>query len=942
MLDKLAERFTAEWVQERTAVIDEFLGTREDVETSDNRSPGDFIGTVLTEDARERFFEAFTEMLLRMTQVWTVVLLFDDADSGDEESLRLLKHLVRVVFERRGLRKRGKREISLLIVLGYDTRAIAQNRLMKNFLISLRGDHLDQFQVRPLQDKEISSLVVSMLGHPLDPPGLAELVQQSQGNPLLAVQTLHRWIDSDRLLPGPDALQLILEEDSSPTVVLVEDKLRNLLARRISDLPEVENLLLGAAAILGGRFAPEHLAMIADTASDRVPGMLESWIARGLVIEQWDDVHGRELYRLAHASLGSELIQRMSPAERARLNLRAADFIVRGVIKVPRGAMPAILLQHYRGAGRFEQAIHQALEAGRIARRQLLQDRALAAFSIGMAMWEDLTQSRREALRTVAYELCHEQALTLSSLGRCAEAREIIKPPLENAMMRQDLFWQARFEDALYAFDRYQGRFRQALQHLQHILELLNQLGDEHGVVRTLNNIGAISTFRGKIREAHLYLQEAEQRAQRLKDFALNADILLNLGKLYSISADYPKALSTLEQALLLYDRLGIKEPRYNILSTISSIYLQNGQLRRACDSFKELASQCRANGTPRDLGLSLINLAVSRASLGDVRPGLKDIRAANDIFLRLGDDARLAITSLNQAFSLLELSRFPQVARALRRTRLHAKRAGVSHALALADLAEAQMHSYQARYQQALECCNRSLKRQTALGQRSHLVETLLWTARIEEAQGLDRQAEDHLGAAHRAALDGCNQVTYAQLLVWRGFRQVRSDHPSEGFALLKDGADRLRNMEHSFQTAFSQSLLGLAQAWIGQPAEGLIQCGTAVTAAFNLDLPLAVALTNFYNCLCLVISGRWTELLRETSLHAEAAAQANIDDLTWRYGMLESRALEMLGQHREAVLRRQIAREILSRLNDGHPEIVNRAASAFWRIIQDAPARG
>ena len=51
----------------------------------------------------------------------------------------------------------------------------------------------------------------------------------------------------------------------------------------------------------------------------------------------------------------------------------------------------------------------------------------------------------------------------------------------------------------------------------------------------------------------------------------------------------------------------------------------------------------------------------------------------------------------------------------------------------------------------------------------------------------------------------------------------------------------------------------------------------------------------------------------------------------------MLESQALEELDQRRESFLRRQIAKEILFRLNDGHPEIVHRAIGVFRRMITD-----
>ena len=309
---------------------------------------GAAAGAVDPERARFQLFDAVAGALHAAATASLLLLVIDDLQWADRASLRLLEHLSREL-----------RQAPILLLGTCRPEEMGDATLARAERIPLGG----------LADHEIGRLVAAAAHGPLPEPVTRAIERSAEGNPFFALElvaTLERGGDRDR------------------GRVVLPEHLRDVIRRRLAQLPDGTRRLLGAAAVIGREFEVATLARVAGEPADRVVAGIEPAVAAGVVVPVAGEPGRR---RFAHPLICGTLDADLAAVERATLHRRVGE-----ALEALPETSPAELAHHFRQAavlGDVARAVAHGERAGRHALAQLAYDEAVGHFEGALALGPD-------------------------------------------------------------------------------------------------------------------------------------------------------------------------------------------------------------------------------------------------------------------------------------------------------------------------------------------------------------------------------------------------------------------------------------------------------------------------------------------------------------------------------------------------------------------------
>ena len=210
------------------------------------------------ERERFRFFEAVVATLNELSSRGPVLLVIDDLHAADQPTLLLLRHVLRGVDDA----KLG------VVGMFIDTEVPADHRL-RAMLADFRAVHpVATVHLQGLSSAGVEELVQGWPNAPADL--VPQLCRLTDGNPLFLDELL-------RQLGYREAEQSEEGDAPVPPNLSPTEAIRELVARRVSRLPEDVIYLLQAAAVAG----PECEAGVVAEAAELTPGASSSMPSTG-------------------------------------------------------------------------------------------------------------------------------------------------------------------------------------------------------------------------------------------------------------------------------------------------------------------------------------------------------------------------------------------------------------------------------------------------------------------------------------------------------------------------------------------------------------------------------------------------------------------------------------------------------------------------------------
>lgn len=361
--------------------------------------------------ARQMELDQFTRVLSHLSQHNPLVLILDDLQWIDGDSVNLLFHL--------GRRLSGSRILLLSayrpedVALGRQGRRHPLEGIIHELQISQGNIHLDLMQnkgvdfVEALLDSEPNQLHAGFrrllhrhtAGHPLF---TIELLRGMQLRGDIYRNKQGQWVEGERL--NWDALPARVEA---------------VIADRIAHLPEDYQELLKAASVEGEQFTAEILANIRAEEEQEVVQILSQDLGkrhRLLVAQSRKRIRGHNLsqYRFRHFLFQKYLYQNLDEVEKADLHGKMA-LALEAFYLQDLAANPEIthqLVRHFELAGMVDKAIQYYSESGKYAIQLVANREAITHFKHALQLVSTLPESEQRDWQTLALHLSLGPPLT--------------------------------------------------------------------------------------------------------------------------------------------------------------------------------------------------------------------------------------------------------------------------------------------------------------------------------------------------------------------------------------------------------------------------------------------------------------------------------------------------------------------------------------------------
>ena len=321
------------------------------------------------ESERFRFFEAVTETLGELSSGGPVLLVIDDLHAADQPTLMLLRHVLR-----------GTDEAKIGIVgMFIDTEVPPAHRL-RAMLADFRAVHpVVTVHLQGLGSAAVEELVRSWPNAPADL--VPQLCRLTDGNPLFLDELLRQlgYREAERTEEGDAPVPPNL----NPT-----EAIRELVARRVSRLPEDVIYLLQAAAVAG----PECEAGIVAEAAELSPEQRLDAVDRAeesrLLRRVGDDSGDR--YAFTHTLVRDAIYGELLRGRRVRYHHKIALATERAHPDAPDTYVNELAHHFYMGAavGDADKASRYCRAAGERALRLLAFEEASVHFARSLEVAE--------------------------------------------------------------------------------------------------------------------------------------------------------------------------------------------------------------------------------------------------------------------------------------------------------------------------------------------------------------------------------------------------------------------------------------------------------------------------------------------------------------------------------------------------------------------------
>jgi hypothetical protein len=282
-----------------------------------------------------------------------LAVLIDDVQWADDDSLRLLRYVVRAD---------AANPILLLFAVRPEEFAFVTEAV--NLIADMdRMGVVRRLKVNRFTPAETAAFLGQVLGGPVDPRGASVMHAQAEGVPFMVEEMAFAYREAG----------MIQQIDGTWTLAgnaerLVPSAVRTLISRRAARLPGDTTALLAEAAVLGRHFSLKDLREIevrvreVDPDPDALSASLAPAVAAGLLVEHDEDSPAD--YSFPHEQVQEFAMGTLLPARRRAIHAAIVTLLLSGE---PAPASLPLLAHHAKAAGDATVCVRFSVAASRSA-----------------------------------------------------------------------------------------------------------------------------------------------------------------------------------------------------------------------------------------------------------------------------------------------------------------------------------------------------------------------------------------------------------------------------------------------------------------------------------------------------------------------------------------------------------------------------------------------
>ena len=461
---------------------------------------------------------------------------------------------------------------------------------------------------------------------------LAYVYRHSGGNPLVLTQLMRDLEESGHIVHHESGWQ-----SSSVSELPVPVSLDELIARRISRLPDSARSVLEAAAVIS-REAEEQLLIESAIDAREASLGIEQLIDRGLLVPTYD--RGGAAYVVAHDEIARVARSRLTPERSAELHGRLA-----AALAARERRSPAEI------AGHFELSSNRT-DAHRFA--LLAADEALAVHEAGAAAALLAVAERNAPDEASKAEVRVRMASLAEVAGRYEDAEALCDQALEWYAAQGELVQAFRLKllRALVRMKRGEGA-QETLTLLLALEAEANEAKQDMERAAVLLHIAQVHWRLGDIHAAQRVAEEAVEIAKRGDDIVLLGDACNRLGVTIQLE-NAPRANELFARSLEIATSLGDAFRRVRGLNNIGVLATINNNAEEGWRVLTIAVEQARMAGLIESWGRAELNLGVLAGRIGNYEAASHSFSEA----LRLTSMVQNSEEQLFAAYNLAHLER--------------------------------------------------------------------------------------------------------------------------------------------------------------------------------------------------------------------------------------------------------------------------------------------
>ncbi len=358
--------------------------------------------------ADERLLRAFdicASAMLAIAREKPMALLLDDFQWADQDSIRLLRYVIRASASAR-----------IYLMLTIRPEEAAQVTEIVNLLADLeRLGILRRLRVERLHQNETAQMLRSILGGEPSPTTAATIHAQSEGVPFIIVELTRTYREAGLLQPIGGTWSLGRHAER-----LMPSAVRTLIQRRSAPLPPETREILATGAVLGRAFRIGDVCALRTRRGETTAcqpehafDLLRPALAAGLISEVGEDANRHMAF--AHEQVRTFALEALSSAQRQSMHAAIVELLTADGDPTPE-ALP-VVVRHALAAGDSELIGRYSRDAARAALAANAPEEALRVVD--------------EALGSVSHPAQRVELLcirddALLALGRTTERLEAI------------------------------------------------------------------------------------------------------------------------------------------------------------------------------------------------------------------------------------------------------------------------------------------------------------------------------------------------------------------------------------------------------------------------------------------------------------------------------------------------------------------------------------
>ena len=568
--ERLATQLASVWLRQAAGVLPELS---QYVDKSDSQA-------LRPQEEPWRTTEALALVLLSLAHAQPTVLVLEDVQWCDDDTLRVLKQV-------------GDRlaDSGLLVCLTYQRHVAQRSSMLWRTLGDLEARASStRLALGPMELDEIRALVAAEMGHGrVSEPVIGQLATLSGGNPYVVLELLRS---------GSDALEedLTRRESDMAGSGSVLPWLQQVLLERVDAAPDDMRRVLDAAAVIGAPTMSRLVAQVAGLEPFEAISALSSAVNAGFLAE---DEAGR--VEFAQEQVRVLLYDRLDPPTRTRLHGLTVDALVgEEGIGVEQLAYHAGLASQWHRAHQygslaaesalelnaFETAAEHFTMADAAAQRIGLADADRVHDLLALERVLDVLGRRDAQLalldrldgldpeRRTTTEVAQRRAWLLANTDRRDEAIELASAAVGQA--REHGHGIEELLTVIGVTRSWSGDLAGAIGPLEEALEAFETVGKSP--VEAQMMLGRVLIDLDRVDEAREHLEAANLRAKQDNDARAQVEALGHLAALHTSQHNDLQAESSFQEALRLAVDIGYRHGEGLNLVNLVAFYAMQGR----------------------------------------------------------------------------------------------------------------------------------------------------------------------------------------------------------------------------------------------------------------------------------------------------------------------------------------------------------------------------